>query len=341
MSGGITEHTTGRSTEYKRSAELFNSSIATWAVSAAWDIGIFRALDGAEAFDIPAYAEEKELHEPSLRATVRALTYADVVEVDGDRVTRGATFEEFSRSKGLFQWLTKGYGSLFQRMGEVTHTDGRSGDFIRRDATAVSIACRDVNEVFMDEAFFGALADLEFSVAADLGCGSGERLVQLARRDPTVRCVGIDIAKGAIDVGEKALAENGLQHRVKLIQGDARKLSQYPEFKDVELMTSYLMGHDFWPREDCVALLRSIRTELPQLKYFLLCDTHRDTTNPVSELPVFTLGFETAHALMGQYIPSHAEWESVFEEAGWKCTKQHVYSTPSSTVIFQLEPVSA
>lgn len=337
MSDGITGH----SIEYKRSAELFNSSIATWAVSAAWDIGIFRVLDGADSFDIPSYAAEKGLHEPSLRATVRALTYAEVVEVDGDRVTRGATFEEFSRAKGLFQWLTKGYGSLFQRMGEVTHTAGRGDDFIRRDATAVSIACRDVNEVFMDEAFFNALAGLEFSVAADLGCGSGERLVQLARRDPTVRCVGIDIAKGAIDVGEKALAESGMQHRVKLIQGDARKLSQYPEFKDVDLMTSYLMGHDFWPREDCVALLRSIRTELPNLKYFLLADTHRDTTNQISDIPLFTLGFETAHALMGQYIPSLEEWESVFEEAGWKCTAQHAYSTPSSTVIFQLEPVSA
>ncbi|MFC5720637.1 class I SAM-dependent methyltransferase [Streptomyces gamaensis] len=328
------------STEFTKSAELFNSSIATWAVSAAWDIGVFRALAERDSLDIPAHAQSEGLHEMSLRAILRALTYADVVAVDGDTVTRGSTFEEFSKTKGLFQWLTKGYGSLFRRMGEVAFEDARNGDWIQRDSTAVSIACRDVNDVFMDEAFFSVLDGLEYSVAADLGCGSGERLVQLARRDASVRCVGIDIAAGAIEVGEKALAENGLQHRVKLIQGDARKLSRYEEFKDVELMTSYLMGHDFWPRENCVALLRGIRTELPNLKYFILADTHRDTVNPVRELPVFTLGFETAHAVMGQYIPSREEWLEVFEEAGWTCTKQHVYTTPSSTVIFQLEPAA-
>ncbi|OON72936.1 methyltransferase domain-containing protein [Streptomyces tsukubensis] len=322
---------------FDRSAQIFNSSIATWAVSAAWDVGIFRALTEADQIDIPWYAKNEEMHEPSLRALLRALSYADVVEVDFDRVTRGATFEEFSRSKGLLQWLTKGYGSLFQRMGDVVYEKHRTGDFIQRDSSAVSIACRDANDVFMDAAFTAVLETLDFSVAADLGCGSGERLIQLAKRDPSLKCVGIDIAAGAIEVGTKAVAENGLQDRVTLVQGDARKLGDYPEFADVELMASFLMGHDFWPRENCVELFRQFRKQLPNLKHFLLCDTHRHPDDATSDLPLFTMGFETAHALMGQYIPTRSEWESVFEESGWKCVRQHVYSTPANTVIFQLE----
>ncbi|WP_030884919.1 methyltransferase domain-containing protein [Streptomyces sp. NRRL F-5053] len=324
-------------TEFEKSAQLFNSSIAGWAVSAAWDIDLFQALTEADGIDIPWFAKKEEMHEPSLRALLRALSYAEVVTVDADRVSRGRTFEEFARSKGLFQWLTKGYASLFRRMGEVTYDRHRTGDFIRRDSSAVSIACRDVNDVFMDAAFTEVLAGLDFSVAADLGCGSGERLIQLARRDPSLKCVGIDIAAGAVEVGTEAVAANGLQDRVTLIQGDARQLDGHPEFEDVELMTSFLMGHDFWPRESCVELFRGFRTQLPELKYFLLCDTHRNPDDETADLPLFTMGFETAHALMGQYIPTREEWESVFEESGWTCVKRHPYTTPANTVIFLLE----
>ncbi|MCG5119258.1 class I SAM-dependent methyltransferase [Streptomyces albidoflavus] len=331
----------GGATEFAKSAQLFNSSIATWAVSAAWDIDLFQALTEADEIDIPWYAKKEEMDEPSLRYLLRALSYADVVKVDVDRVTRGATFEEFAQSKGLFQWLTKGYGSLFQRMGEVVYDKHRTGDYIRRDSTAVSIACRDANDVFMDAAFTDVLNGLDFSVAADLGCGSGERLIQLAKRDPSVTCVGLDIAAGAIEVGTAAVAAGGLQDRVTLIRGDARKLGEYEAFKDVELMTSFLMGHDFWPREQCVELFRGIRTQLPNLKHFVLCDTHRNADDETPDLPLFTMGFETAHALMGQYIPTREEWYSVFEESGWKCVKQHVYSTPANTVIFQLERVDS
>ncbi|MFF2964133.1 hypothetical protein ACFVT1_35800 [Streptomyces sp. NPDC057963] len=102
-------------------------------------------------------------------------------------------------------------------------------------------------------------------------------------------------------------------------------------------MASFLMGHDFWPWENYVELFRQFRTQLPNLKHFLLCDTHRSPDDATADLPLFTMGFETAHALMGQYIPTRPEWESVFEESGWKCVRQHAYSTPANTVIFQLE----
>jgi hypothetical protein len=54
--------------------------------------------------------------------------------------------------------------------------------------------------------------------------------------------------------------------------------------------------------------------------------------------PVFTLGCEVGHALMGVYVPTMAEWSEAFAEGGWNCVARHVTDTLAGTVIFELEP---
>ena len=54
--------------------------------------------------------------------------------------------------------------------------------------------------------------------------------------------------------------------------------------------------------------------------------------------PVFTLGFEVGHALMGVYVPTMAEWSEAFAEGGWTCVTRHVSNVLTGTVIFELEP---
>jgi hypothetical protein len=73
------------------------------------------------------------------------------------------------------------------------------------------------------------------------------------------------------------------------------------------------------------------------VRKFLLGDTARTSGIPDDELPIFTLGFEVAHAMMGVYLPTVEEWDGVFEEGGWRCTRKHHIDTPAATVIFELE----
>jgi phenylpyruvate C(3)-methyltransferase len=118
------------------------------------------------------------------------------------------------------------------------------------------------------------------------------------------------------------------------------------EFEKVDLLTCFLMGHDFWPRENCIASLRRLRAAFPNVRRFFLGDTVRILLDQSSgskhavterDVPCFTLGFEFGHALMDAFIPTMEDWENVFAEGGWRCIQRHLIKTQSLSVIFELE----
>jgi S-adenosylmethionine-diacylgycerolhomoserine-N-methlytransferase len=55
----------------------------------------------------------------------------------------------------------------------------------------------------------------------EIGCGTGRNLTQLARRYPDATIYGVDISDEMLVTAANAVAREGLQHRVKLAQGDA------------------------------------------------------------------------------------------------------------------------
>jgi phenylpyruvate C(3)-methyltransferase len=124
-------------------------------------------------------------------------------------------------------------------------------------------------------------------------------------------------ARPALAAARESAATAGVAERVSFTEADVTDLPEDSRFREVELVTCFMMGHDFWPRERCVEVLRRFRTLFPAARRILLGDATRTSGIPDAELPVFTLGFELGHDLMGITIPTIADWESVFEEAGW------------------------
>lgn len=315
-------------------AGIFNSAVAAFAVATAWETGALDVLDDGSRLDIPAFCAARDLHVPSIRSMFAALASAGVVIREGDAVVAGPLFGEVFRAKAFFHWLTIGCGELFANMPRLVRTAERTGEFFRRDAAAIGFACRDINRQAFDPVFAEALADLDFPVTkvADLGCGSGGRLVQLARRFPGVRGVGVDIAPAVLRVA----AENARGLPFEFVEADVRALRPEPRFAGVELLTCFMMGHDFWPRERCVATLRMLREAFPDVRRFLLGDTARLEGVPDREKPVFTLGFETAHDLMGVDLPTLSQWESVFADSGWRLLRARPVEVPAASVIYEL-----
>src|SRR5262249_3518883 len=129
----------------------------------------------------------------------------------------------------------------------------------------------------------------------------------------------------------------GLGDRFSFELADVRALEFRDEFAHIDLLTCFMMGHDFWPRDSCVTSLRRLRAAFPNVRRFLLGDTARSTGIPPAEVPVCTLGFEVGHAVMGVYLPTIDEWDEVFAEGGWHCLEKHLIETPAASVIFELE----
>ena len=85
------------------------------------------------------------------------------------------------------------------------------------------------------------------------------------------------------------------------------------------------MGHDLWPRDNCVTLLQRLRKAFSEARCFLLGDTTCILMdNPRSKyaviddkVPNFTLGFEAGHTMKGVYLPTVEGCQGIFAEGGW------------------------
>nr|WP_042180084.1 class I SAM-dependent methyltransferase [Kibdelosporangium sp. MJ126-NF4]CEL14200.1 hypothetical protein [Kibdelosporangium sp. MJ126-NF4]CTQ88568.1 hypothetical protein [Kibdelosporangium sp. MJ126-NF4] len=320
-------------------AYIFNSAVAASAIGAAWELGILDALQANGTLELPEFAAEHGLDPQSTLGIGRALAAVDIVERTDTKVMPGRHFDDVCRNRSFFHWLARGSAELFRRMPDVIRTANRSGEFHQRDAAAIAFACREISELTYDPWFWNAVDGITSSpaVVADLGCGGGQRILQLLDRFPGARALGIDIAEPALAVAADAAADAGLTDRVTLIADDVLTMTPRPEFDEVELLTCFMMGHDFWPRQRCARTLRRLAALFPRASTFLLGDATRTTGVADRDLPVFTLGFELAHDLMGTFIPTIADWESVFADGGWRVREQHRIGIAVGEVIFELE----
>ena len=332
-------------------ANIFNSAIAAAGIGAAWELGLLDELRNQnKKLDVHEFATQHDLDSASMQGLATALAAVNVVERrDQGTIVAGKLLDEAYRRKSSFHWLSLGSGELFARMQYVLRNENRLGDnFYRRDPAAIAYACRDINRDYFDPTFWKAMNGLDYTPhsVVDLGSGSGERLMQILDRYPGATGIGIDVAGPANEVAARESLERGFGHRLSFMHGDARKMSYCDDFSQVDLLTCFMMGHDFWPRDNCVATLQRLRKAFPKARRFFLGDATRilvDGTrskHAVSDdnIPCFTLGFEFGHAMMGVYLPTMEEWDGVFVEGGWRCVERHLIESFTLSVVFELEP---
>ncbi|MGB5633815.1 MAG: class I SAM-dependent methyltransferase, partial [Waterburya sp.] len=288
-----------------RLADVFNSTMISSAISAADELGLIEQLKQEQTIEINTFCQENDLHYLSVEAIISALCCFDICQLnDNNRIVQqGSLFAEAYRDKGYFLWLIRGYGYLLQNLASIAKNENRFHDFINRDGKYIALAGRDYGQKFVDSYFEELLEEFPYQFVADLGCGSGAKLINIAKKSPAVRGIGIDINSGAVETAQIAVDNAELQARVKIIEGDMSKLDNQPDFDEVDVVFSFFNGHDVWPRNNCLKFLQNLHLAFPNVKRFLLCDTYRSDTIPSENVPIFTLGFEFTHGIMGQYIP--------------------------------------
>ena len=81
----------------------------------------------------------------------------------------------------------------------------------------------------------------------EVATGTGAQLVELARRNPSGRTVGVELAEGMLVQNRKRLAEAGLEQRVELVRASALELPFEDRSFDL-VVNSYML--DLLPRDD-------------------------------------------------------------------------------------------
>jgi len=111
--------------------------------------------------------------------------------------------------------------------------------------------------------------------AADLGCGPGLLVVELARRAPELFVTGVDLSDGMLAEAGGYARRAGLGGRVMFGKGDVRRLPFPDGFLD--LVVSTLSLHHW---RDPVAVLDEVARVLRPRGSFLIFDLRRDVVMP-------------------------------------------------------------
>ena len=206
-------------------ANVFNSTMVSSAISAAYELGFIEQLQEENIIDIGIFCQQNNLHQPSFEAIILALGCFDICSLnDNNRmVQQGSLFSEAYRYKGYFLWLVQGYGYLLHNIASIAKNENRSNDFIKRNGKYIALAGRDYGKQFVDGYFEKLLEEFPYQFVADLGCGSAAKLINLAKKATEVRGIGIDINSEAVKTAQLAVDNAGLQARIKIIEGDIGK----------------------------------------------------------------------------------------------------------------------
>ncbi|WP_333737405.1 class I SAM-dependent methyltransferase [Streptomyces sp. IBSBF 2806] len=319
-------------------AMLFNGYVGAHAFYALHELGVLeRWADGVtEIAELAPQAEESRL--VALLVTMARLGF---VTLDDTTAELTGTGQDLLRQQGFFTWCVGGHGEVWRQLAQLAGDGARFGIDVRRDDGRVALGCAEADRALMRPTQDEVLGSIDFGTAVDIGCGDGSRLLQLCAQRPGRRGIGIDISADACAMATEQSRERGLADQVEFVQANVIELLKSDRtFPGVDLVVSIFMLHDlFASTDDHPELVRSLRRVFPDARYFLLADTAaQDASRHQGQPPVFSLGFELAHAFMGVRLQSRGTYEDAFEAGGLKIARREPFGAPS-TWLYLLEAV--
>jgi ubiquinone/menaquinone biosynthesis C-methylase UbiE len=201
------------------------------------------------------------------------------------------------------------------RSGATVPFQGRSEEFAR----VVAQAAGGVNQMVARKILPG-LADAAEHLNAggsllDVGCGTGNLLLQIARSFPSARCTGIDIDPTGLASARDSIAASGLSNRVTLLAGDVASALAPASF-DVVVMVEVL--HEIAP-EIRPAVVGGCARALRRGGWLVIVDETYPSTLAETRQPEFAFPLQTGleELMWGNVLPTREEQERLLRGAGF------------------------
>ncbi len=321
-------------------ASLFNGYIGANVLQALHDLGVLRRWEEGESrLGLLAPGADRG----RLAALLQVMDRLGFAEVDAaaDTATLTPAGRDLLRQQGFFTWCVAGHGAVWRDLAGLTEGRLVFGRDVVRDGAKVALGCAEADRLLMSKVQDEVLGSIDFACTVDIGCGGGDRLLRLCDEDPGRRGIGIDISEDACLMAEARARELGLDDRVEFVRADfLALLGSGRTFPEADLVISIFMLHDmFASTRDHPQLIRSLRAAFPAARYFLLADTAaQERADRAEPAPIFSLGFELAHAFMGVRLHERAAYEEAFEAGGLKIARREPFGAPS-TWLYLLEAV--
>ncbi|MCC9152670.1 methyltransferase domain-containing protein [Streptomyces parvulus] len=233
--------------------------------------------------------------------------------------------------EAVIGYYAEAYGPVLSSIEGLATGRLRYGTDVERDTEALGRRC----EVLFRSVGMNVVRELIGRYGAervlDLGCGTGGMVLDLAREDPRLRAVGLDIAEDAVALASKRAREEGLQDRVSFVVGDAFVPGEWPAAaRECDLFIAVGAVHEhFRDGEEAVAeLLRAYAELLAGKPGSVLVLAEPELFRDAEDADFFLV-----HALTEQGFPQRREpWLKVIEAAGLTCRR--IQSVPDTMFRF-------
>ncbi|MBD0671616.1 class I SAM-dependent methyltransferase [Streptomyces sp. CBMA156] len=321
------------------STDAYNGFIAANVIFALDRIGLLERIGRGEPLSA-AEATAGTGDTARTEAVLRAATDYGYLKADGDTYLPTEAGAEIAAARGYFTWAVGGYHDVFGRAGHLSTGTHRYGEDVLRDEAMVALGSAQCDQSMFAAQLTDVLSGIDFRTIADLGSGTSARVRRVVSQRPGTRGLGIDISRPATDIARRDIAEAGMLDRVTAVRADVLGLlgtqidndAEAAEVAEVDTVMSFFLLHDLLADPATrSSIFTRMREAFPKARTFVLGDTMlRDPGTSEGAQPVFSVGFELAHAMMGVPLHTKDTYETLFTDAGLRIERVEALATPSS-----------
>lgn len=311
--------------------QMMSQAIMAHVLLGLSDAGFYEYVAGKDAFSVSEAATALKFDHFTFEAMVEYLLGCGALLRQGS----GDTFALTPKGKRLFNVYTRGvlnvylggYNGVLRSLGKVVAGELPLNDASLKRSTRHAAAGTAYSTcAFTIPDVFSAMRDTRGKVCLDLGCGTGDFLVQWVLQAPDARGIGVDMSGEALRQARETAKSWGVADRLEFHEAAVGPgpLAVPPGALDsVQMVTSMYMLHEFGRdgREAIVDVVRALKNQLPGRHLLALeveaCDPEEFAAQTPPAAHFGRLDYRLIHQLSGQGLPRGQEdWHGIFRDAG-------------------------
>ena len=293
------------------------------------DTGVFEELKNNSSINSSEISKKLKLNKKVLESGLNFLVNSDnsilkdekgnyqLTDIGKKRLYSDQATAMSLGAVGAYHTLLTNYSSMLKN----TITYGK--DFIR-DGRLVAIS-----SVLTGKANYSWVAqkfkDLKIDTVVDLGCGSGDIIIDFCKKHNSFNGIGLDIDPAAVEVAQENVKKNNLENRIELIVGDMLDPTTYSNkitSKGSKVSFNAIMAlHEFLRdgKQAVIDVLKKMKKEFPE-SYFVLGEFNKCKDSEFQNIPIYERMHmlfyqEIIHGLTDQGLASLEEWKEMFKAA--------------------------
>jgi len=186
------------------------------------------------------------------------------------------------------------------------------------------------------------IRQLGFEQMLDIGCGNGELLLALARKDSNFIGWGIDNNRAMLKIAQSRVLQSRLEKRLRFFEGDCRNLKAGLPARvraKTRTLAACNVANEMFQKgqRQCIKWLQQLRKVFPGCP-LLIVDYYSQLGNKSQPRAAYhkTLLHDYAQLISGQGIPpaNAKEWRAVYSKAG--CRLIHIIEDSTTTRFIHL-----